>query len=132
MVHVGAAVIASGPTVLVARRSDSSTEIWEFPGGKVEPGETVQACVVREIAEELGVRVQVGTVIDEFACAAGGSRIFFSFCWARVSSGTLELRVHDDFRWLEPAELDRVPMHEADRRIASRLQVMGISAEIDS
>ena len=66
MKQVAAAIAIEGGKVLVTRRAagQSLAGFWEFPGGKVEPGEDVQSCIVRELHEELGVASTAGEIID--------------------------------------------------------------------
>jgi 8-oxo-dGTP diphosphatase len=67
-VTVAAAILCEGDRVLIARRSDGGEHdgLWELPGGKVEPGESVEACLVREIAEELGTTITVDSRFGEY------------------------------------------------------------------
>jgi 8-oxo-dGTP diphosphatase len=117
---VGAVIIDRG-NVLAARRTKpaSLAGSWEFPGGKVEPGEDPTAALEREIAEELGVGITVG---DELPGPDGGwpissaymLRLFFA---AVDVDGAAEAGPdHDQLRWLAPAELESVPWLAADRQ----------------
>jgi 8-oxo-dGTP diphosphatase len=106
---VGAAIVRHG-RVLAARRAAPSAVAggWEFPGGKVEPGEDPSAAVVREVAEELGCRVAVTGLL-------GGETEIREGCTLRVALVELVAGEpvplegeHDAVRWLGPGELDRV------------------------
>lgn len=105
---IGAAIIRHGQ-VLAARRT-SPPELrggWEFPGGKVEPGEDADVAVVREVREELGCAVTVtGHLAGQQPIIAG-----FTLCvaLASLSRGEPVAREHDALRWLGPEELDSVP-----------------------
>jgi 8-oxo-dGTP diphosphatase len=136
--------------LLAARRSSpkSLAGMWEFPGGKVESGETPVAALHRELVEELGVAVQVGdevfgpdrTVTDAAAPDGetrvwelvagdpGGRRLVMRVWWARVlpdDQGAIAepqpLEDHDTLRWLEPGSWRDVPWLPADDRIVAAL-----------
>lgn len=108
---VGVAVVRGG-RVLAARRTDGG---WEFPGGKVEPGESPEEAAVREIAEELDCAVELtGWLEPEVEIRAG---LVLRVATARLREGEPVPRAgeHDAIRWLAPDELDRVDWLPADR-----------------
>ena len=111
---VAAAIIADG-RVLAARRI-APAELaggWEFPGGKVEDGETAQAALVRECAEELGIRIRVGERLG-----TATDRVELHLYAAEIESGIpLPLQDHDKLRWVRPAELDEVGWLPIDRAL---------------
>lgn len=103
---VGAALVQDG-RLLAARRAQpcSLAGGWEFAGGKVEPGESDAAALIRELREELGVEVAVGTRLGQ---AADGS-IRMTLYAATVKDGTPQpLQDHDELRWLTAVELNTV------------------------
>ena len=111
---VGAAIIRDG-RVLAARRTFPAEAAgrWEFPGGKVEPGETPDAALVREIAEELGCAIAVdGWLAGE---AAIGSTHVLTVARGTLLSGEPHPHEHDAVRWLAADELDDVDWLEPDR-----------------
>lgn len=111
---VGAAIIRDG-RVLAARRTFPAEAAgrWEFPGGKVEPGETPDAALVREIAEELGCAIAVdGWLAGE---AAIGSTHVLTVARGTLLSGEPHPHEHDTVRWLAADELDDVDWLEPDR-----------------
>jgi 8-oxo-dGTP diphosphatase len=127
IVVVGAALLDAG-RLLAARRS-APPELagrWELPGGKVEPGETPQAALARELREELGVEVEVGERIPgEWPLR---SPYVLQVWTARLLPGSAQpkpLQDHDDLRWLRGAELWDVPWLDQDveavRKIAGHL-----------
>ena len=126
-VHVAAAVIRGvDGRVLIARRPDDKHQggLWEFPGGKVEPGESPEDAVHREIREELGVAVELG---EELAGPDDGAwwlsdRYVMRLWLARVTAGEPRPLVeHDDLRWLPRGQWLTVPWLDADVRIVEAL-----------
>ena len=111
---VGAAVLREG-RLLAARRTTppEAAGRWELPGGKVEPGETPEAAVVRELREELGCTVAVtGWLEGEEPI---GDRYVLRVALARLVEGEPAPVEHDRVRWLAPDELDDVDWLEPDR-----------------
>jgi 8-oxo-dGTP diphosphatase len=123
-IHVVAAIIVSDRRILVARRCDNG--LWEFPGGKREPGETSVECLVREIKEELDVDIRVGRLADHFEVQQGERTLAFEFYLAGAESSFVRLSVHTEARWLRPHALSDLAMHEADRRVATLLDSRGV------
>jgi len=120
-VVVGAAILRDG-RVLSARRSAPAALAggWEFSGGKLEPGETPAAALVRECREELGVQIEVGALLaeapirDGLALAVYGARL--------VAGEPRPLQDHDELRWLGPDELADVDWLAPDRPAVVRLR----------
>lgn len=111
---VGVAILEQG-RLLAARRAHppALAGLWELPGGKVEPEESLERAAVREIDEELGCAVEVTGALD------GSSRIddglVLRVVLARLAGGDPVPREHDAVRWLRADELDEVTWAEADR-----------------
>ena len=94
---------------------------WEFPGGKVEPGETDEAALTRECVEELGVRVEVGARVGADVPLPNGRAVLRVFA-VRLRDGATPLPLeHAGLRWLAADELDSVPWLPADRPIVAEL-----------
>ena len=111
---VVAAAIIDGGRVLAARRAlpAATAGQWEFPGGKVEPGESDADALVREIREELGVEIAVGAQLGESVIEPG---VTLRLLRAELLTGELEARFdHDDVRWFHDDELDSVPWLDSD------------------
>ncbi len=108
---VGAALVRDG-RVLAARRLQPAAG-WEFPGGKVEPGESHDAAVVRELAEELGCTVEVTGWLD--ARSEIGAGLVLRVALARLVEGEPLPSEHDVVRWLRADQLDDVDWLQADR-----------------
>jgi 8-oxo-dGTP diphosphatase len=121
VVQVVGAAIVSGDRVLVAQRSGGPFDgCWEFPGGKVEPGESDLAGLVREIREELGVDVVpqafVGEVLLDGVVAGGEpGASTLRVWWARLAEGEPVAREHADLRWAAAEELEALDWIPADR-----------------
>lgn len=120
---VGAAIVRDG-RVLAARRTTpaSAAGRWEFPGGKVEPGETPDAALVREVAEELGCTIAVTTWLP--GAAAIGDTHELRVATAVLVTGEPEPTEHDLLRWLDADALDDVDWLEPDRPFLAPLAGM--------
>jgi 8-oxo-dGTP diphosphatase len=119
---VVAAAIIDGGRVLAARRAypPELAGGWEFPGGKVEPGEDERCALRRECREELGIEVAVGEPLGEADLDRPG---WVLRAWlATVDAGTPVAAAHDALRWLGPAELDDVAWLAPDRPIVDSLR----------
>ena len=123
-IEVVGAIIRQESRLLIAQRPPGKQEAlyWEFPGGKVEFGETPEESLRREIAEELGVSIQVGTFFGEVLHDYGGRLIHLSCYWAEVESGEpVPLQCHD-VRWIHPPQLNEADFAPADRPIVEKLR----------
>ncbi|SDE36106.1 8-oxo-dGTP diphosphatase [Glycomyces harbinensis] len=114
-VVVGAAIRA-GREILAAARAypPELAGLWEFPGGKVEPGETEAEALRRECREELGVEIAVGPR----ACGdllTGGGRFLLRIYFATLEGGEPRAKEHAELRWLAPEALDSVPWLPGNR-----------------
>lgn len=120
---VGAAVLDRG-RVLATRRT-APPELagrWEFPGGKVEPGEAPAAALVREVAEELGCTIEVDAWLP--GRAPIGGRHELAVAAARLVAGEPQPHEHDAVRWLAASELEDVDWLEPDRPFLPGLREM--------
>jgi 8-oxo-dGTP diphosphatase len=118
---VGAAIVCDG-RVLAARRTKPSAAAgrWEFPGGKVEPGESPAQALVREVAEELGVTVAVTGWLDGEAPI--GSAHVLTVAVTTLVDGDPDPTEHDELRWLTAAQLGDVDWLEPDRPFLPELR----------
>ncbi len=116
VVHVVAAAIERAGRCLVAQRGPGMTlpGKWEFPGGKVEPGEPPEAALSREIQEELGVRIEVGRLLGTGSAPAGDKLIRLDVYAARVVAGEVALSEHARVVWAEAEELASFDWADAD------------------
>lgn len=120
---VAAAIIRREGRILVARRAvgQSLAGMWEFPGGKLEPTETPQTCIVRELREELGVEATAGEVVAESVFEYPGGVIRLIGVEVELETCDFRLTVHDAFEWFEPAQLLTIALAPADVPIAEEL-----------
>lgn len=87
---------------------------WEFPGGKVEPGETSQQALIREIIEELDTEIKVGELIDTVEYDYPTFHLSMDCFWAEVRAGHLELKEAEAAKWLTKNQLDSIDWLPAD------------------
>lgn len=116
---VVAAVVRRGPKIMMARRAAHCRHAgcWEFPGGKVEEGESSRQALCRELEEELSLTVEVG----ELLATVGNERITMQAFSARIVAGEPSLRDHDQLDWFLPQELGELQMTELDRKVILEL-----------
>jgi 8-oxo-dGTP diphosphatase len=121
---VTAAVIIHEGRVLITRRKpgEKLAGLWEFPGGKVEPGETLEDCLARELREELDLVVSVGTVLAESIYHYEHGSIRLVALQTEVCEGTITLSVHDKAEWVHPRDLCNFSLAPADIAIAVHLE----------
>jgi len=116
-----AAVIERGGKVLIARRKkgDRFEGRWEFPGGKIEAGESPEECLRRELREEMGVEVEAGEFLCSVPLEASGISIELIAFKASLLAGEARCHDHDEIRWVEPERIGDFDLAEADRRVAA-------------
>jgi 8-oxo-dGTP diphosphatase len=120
---VGAALVREG-RVLAARRTAPAAVAgrWEFPGGKVEDGESPEAALVREIAEELGVEIVVRRWLAGIARIGATHELIVAL--AEIVDGEPEPAEHDMVRWLRADDLEDVDWLDPDRPFLRELRTL--------
>lgn len=112
--------------VLIAKRPPGKpmAGLWEFPGGKLQPGETPEACLIRELDEELGIKVTNSCLAPlTFASHTYPDfHLLMPLFVCRRWDGTVRPLEHSDIRWVRPADLQTYEMPPADEPVASFLQ----------
>lgn len=125
MTDVVAALIWQGDRFLICRRPAHKARglLWEFVGGKTEPGETREAALVRECMEELAVTVEVGDVFMEVDHVYPDLTVHLTLFNAGISEGTIRLLEHNDAKWITVDEIDKFDFCPADEEILEQLKL---------
>lgn len=119
---VAGLVVRDGIVLITQRRADQALPLqWEFPGGKVEPGEAPTAALVRELREEIGVTVEVGRIWDVLFHAYEAFDLVMLVYACRLVEGEPGAVEVADLAWAKPGELPRWDILPADRPLVDRL-----------
>lgn len=122
-VPVTAAIIRKENKILIAKRKRAFMgSPWEFPGGKVEENETLQECLKRELYEELGIEVEVGTFVcsHKHVLNCQSSIHLYAYEVTHIS-GEFQLKDHEEIQWVTVEELERYNFPDTDRSIVKFL-----------
>lgn len=124
MTEVVAALIWDGDRFMACQRPAHKARglLWEFVGGKVEPGETREQALIRECREELDIGLAVGEVFMDVVHEYPDLTVHLTLFHASIAEGTPKLLEHNDIRWLTVNEIDDYPFCPADRDILERLK----------
>lgn len=124
MIAVTAAIIEQDGRILICRRPIKEGKLygglWEFPGGKIERGESPKECLERELREELNINTEAGEVFD-VRCDWGEKDILLIFMRVKIVSGTLSPNEHSEVRFVRPDELPEYEFCPSDTRVADKL-----------
>jgi len=122
--NVTAAVIENDGNILIAKRKRGGRlgGKWEFPGGKLEKGETPEQCLKRELLEELGLVTEIGELIckNEHSYTPEWTIKLMAYR-ATIISGIFNLNDHEEIKWVKPADLANYDFPEADKPIVEKL-----------
>ena len=123
-IEVAAAIIVDSENRIFAtqRGSGDWKDWWEFPGGKIEPGETPEQALKREIWEELETRISVGQLLQTVEWDYPKFHLTMHCFFCRIESGSLTLKEHEAARWLAPDELSSVQWLPADWEVIEKLK----------
>ncbi len=123
VIDVAAGLVFFGGKLLITQRrlDDHLGGLWEFPGGKVEPGETFEDCLVRELREELGIEVSVGEQIEDITHTYPEKTVRLKFFMCALVSGTAKPIYCQELAWVTRKELSNYDFPEADARLLEKL-----------
>ena len=123
--EVVAALIWNKDKFLICQRPAHKARglLWEFVGGKVEPGETKEQALVRECQEELAITLSVGDVFMEVDHQYPDLNVHLTLFNAVIHEGTPQMLEHNDIRWITPGEIPQYDFCPADETILKRLHV---------
>ena len=123
MVEVVAALIWENGKFMACQRPAHKARglLWEFVGGKVEPGETKAQALIRECREELAVEIAVGDVFMDVVHEYPDITVHLTLFHATIAEGIPQKLEHNDIRWITPAEIPDYPFCPADEEILKRI-----------
>ncbi len=121
--EVVAALIWKGDQFMICQRPAHKARglLWEFVGGKVEPGETKEQALIRECQEELGVLLSVGDVFLEVVHEYPDLAVHLTLFNATIAKGEPKRLEHNDIRWIKPSEIPSYAFCPADEEILTRI-----------
>lgn len=122
--QVAAAIIEKDSKILIARRKKRDTlgGLWEFPGGKIEPGETPEECLQRELKEEFDVETEIGPFFASAKFIYYLVPVELLAYKVKYTGGDFKINEHDEIKWVTAGELDGYAFASPDRPIVKALQ----------
>ena len=133
-INVVAAIIRDGNKIFATQRGyGDQKDSWEFPGGKIEPGETPQQALTREIKEELDTAIVVGDLLTTIEYDYSAFHLSMQCFWCQIVDGTPVLKEHEAARWLDLEHIDSVDWLPADQTIIGLIKdnmIDQVAAEI--
>lgn len=123
MITVTAAILLKDERVLIGRRKPGLRHAgkWEFPGGKVDPGETPCVCLKREMREEFNIRVKIGAAFGENVFTYSHGQVHLMAFWTDWIDGEIQAVAHDRIAWVLPTNLSAYDLLPADLPFAEKL-----------
>lgn len=123
VINVTAGIILDNDRVLITRRAPKENFAggWEFPGGKIEENESPEACLVRELKEELNISVSVGNLCSEVTHDYDMFTVNLMAYYCTILDGKIQVSVHDQYKWVKIHNLLDYKLLPADIPIAKKL-----------
>lgn len=123
LIKVTAAILVKDNTIFIAKRGPEGrfAHRWEFPGGKIEPGESPEECLAREMTEEFGIDVSVGDFFTESLHTFPGGQILVHAFYCSWVGGSIRPVEHEEYRWVAACDLGVYDFAPADVPIAAKL-----------
>ncbi len=124
--HVACAIIEQDGAVLTAQRSATMSLPlkWEFPGGKIEAGETAEECLIRELREELGVSVFIGSALSPATHSYQDFTVTLYPFTCSLTGGTVTMHEHHALKWVEPQQMPELDWAAADLPVISEYLII--------
>ena len=124
MTEVVAALIREGEKFMICQRPAHKARglLWEFVGGKVEPGETKEQALIRECQEELAVTLTVGDVFMDVVHEYPDITVHLTLYNAAIAKGIPQMLEHNDIRWITPSEIPHYEFCQADEEILREIK----------
>ena len=124
MTEVVAALIWDGPRFMICQRPAHKARglLWEFVGGKTEPGETLEAALIRECQEELDITVAVGDIFTQVIHEYPDIHIRLTLFHCTIASGVPRMLEHNDLKWILPSQIPEFDFCPADKDILALIQ----------
>ena len=119
MIKVTCAIIFKQNKLLITQLDENSDHsyYWEFPGGKIENGESEEECIIREIQEELNIQIEIRKIMFPVHHNYGFKEIELIPFLCEIKSGNIELKDHADYKWIELQDLKDVEFIDADKKL---------------
>lgn len=124
MIKVVAAILKKEDKILIAKKREGKplAGLWEFPGGKIEEGETPEESIIRELMEELNIKVRVNEYVGESIYDYGdGEIISLKGFTAEIIEGNIKLTDHDEYKWVTLEEIYNYKVAPADISLISKI-----------
>ena len=125
MIEVTAAIIRDNEKILICQRPKGKNceLLWEFPGGKIEPDETGEQCIIREIQEELGVTIHVTKKFTDVIYEYPDRTVHLLFYLAEIESGNLVCKEHNALAWISKEDIPNFQFCPADAKMLSFVSI---------
>jgi len=124
MINVTAAILIKDGLILIAKRkaSDALSNKWEFPGGKIEKGESSEDCLIRELKEEFNINTDIEKYFSESIYQYQDFKIKLIVYKVKWISGKIKLTSHDSYKWIRINDIDNYDFAEADKPLVKKLK----------